>query len=148
MGPLALAVIALAGWLWWTGRLKRLTANDGIAIVMGIVALLTVAKGKPLLGAVPAVLAGLYALWRIRQPFAPGSARKVFKTDMSVEEARDVLGVGADADAETIRAAYRRLIALTHPDRGGTEALARNINRARDVLLRHHAEKQMPHDGD
>lgn len=148
MGPLALVAIALAGWLLWTGKLKRLTANDGVAIVMGLVAAITVAKGKPLLGAVPAVLAGLYALWRIRQPSQPVARPKSSEADMSVEEARGLLGVGLEADADAIRAAHRRLIAVTHPDRGGTEALARNINRARDVLLRHHAEKQMPPQGD
>lgn len=148
MTPLALAIAVLAGWLWWTGRLKRLTGNDGIAIVMGLLALIAVAKGKPLLGAIPAVLTGIYALWRLRQPSPLRPPPISSKADMSVEEARAVLGVGADADPNAIRAAHRRLIALTHPDRGGTEALARNINRARDVLLRHHAEKQMPHGRD
>ena len=32
--------------------------------------------------------------------------------------------------------AHRRLIQRTHPDAGGTEALARNINAARDYLLK------------
>jgi curved DNA-binding protein CbpA len=54
---------------------------------------------------------------------------------MSVNDARALLGVPPDADAETIRAAHRRLIAQTHPDRGGTEALARQINLARDMAL-------------
>lgn len=51
-------------------------------------------------------------------------------------EARAVLGVAPDADAETIRAAHRRLIAAVHPDRGGSAELARRINLARDTLLR------------
>ena len=33
------------------------------------------------------------------------------------------------------RAAHRRLIASVHPDKGGTEALAAQINAARDLLL-------------
>ena len=51
-------------------------------------------------------------------------------------EARAVLGVAPDADAETIRAAHRRLITAVHPDRGGSAELARRINLARDTLLR------------
>jgi len=51
-------------------------------------------------------------------------------------EARAVLGVAPDADAEEIRAAHRRLIAAVHPDRGGSAELARRINLARDVLLK------------
>lgn len=55
---------------------------------------------------------------------------------MSLAEARAVLGVAADADADTIRAAHRRLIAQVHPDKGGTAELTRRVNAARDVLLK------------
>lgn len=51
-------------------------------------------------------------------------------------EARAVLGVGPQADADTIRAAHRRLLAGVHPDRGGSAELTRRVNAARDVLLR------------
>ncbi len=51
-------------------------------------------------------------------------------------EARDILGVGAAADADAIRAAHRRLVAAVHPDKGGSADLTRRINAARDVLLR------------
>ena len=54
---------------------------------------------------------------------------------MSEEEALSVLGLKADADAEAIRAAHRRLISQLHPDRGGTDYLAAKINEARDFLL-------------
>lgn len=50
-------------------------------------------------------------------------------------EARAVLGVPEDADADAIRRAHRRLIAGVHPDRGGSADLARRINAARDLLL-------------
>lgn len=50
-------------------------------------------------------------------------------------QARAVLGVAPDADAETIRAAHRRLVAGVHPDRGGSAELARRVNAARDLLL-------------
>ena len=51
-------------------------------------------------------------------------------------EARDILGVGASADADAIRAAHRCLVAAVHPDKGGSADLTRRINAARDVLLR------------
>ena len=51
-------------------------------------------------------------------------------------EARAVLGVAPDADADEIRAAHRRLLANLHPDRGGSDELARRVNAARDVLLK------------
>lgn len=51
-------------------------------------------------------------------------------------DARAVLGVGPDAGPEEIRAAHRRLIASVHPDRGGSPELTRQVNAARDTLLR------------
>jgi DnaJ homolog subfamily C member 19 len=50
--------------------------------------------------------------------------------------ARAVLGVGAAAGEDAIRAAHRRKVAEAHPDRGGSEALTREVNAARDLLLR------------
>jgi len=55
---------------------------------------------------------------------------------MSEEEARSVLGVGPDATAEEIQAAYSRLIRMAHPDKGGTTGLAAQLNAARDRLLK------------
>ena len=55
---------------------------------------------------------------------------------MDAIEARAVLGVPADADEPTIRAAHRRLLLAVHPDKGGSADLTRRINVARDTLLR------------
>ncbi|MFZ4519026.1 MAG: J domain-containing protein [Microthrixaceae bacterium] len=58
---------------------------------------------------------------------------------MRIEEARAVLGVTADADADSLRAAYRRLLLRTHPDVSGrgdaTDATVR-LTTAYTVLLR------------
>jgi len=54
---------------------------------------------------------------------------------MSREEAYEVLGLEPDTDEEAIKAAYHRLIAGLHPDKGGSTYLAAKINRAREVLL-------------
>ncbi len=54
---------------------------------------------------------------------------------MGLDEARAVLGVSSEADAEQVRAAHRRLIAQVHPDKGGTAELTHRVNTARDVLL-------------
>jgi hypothetical protein len=55
---------------------------------------------------------------------------------MSREEALSVLGLKEGASVEDVRAAHRRLIVQTHPDKGGTNYLAAKINEAKDVLLR------------
>lgn len=54
---------------------------------------------------------------------------------MSRDEARAILGVDASASADTIRAAYRRLMQRVHPDVGGSDYFAMKLNEARRVLL-------------
>lgn len=66
---------------------------------------------------------------------ATGSAGSPSGEVMTVEQARRILGVDAGASEDDIRIAYHRLIALVHPDRGGSAFLAAQVNRARDMLL-------------
>jgi len=133
MGLLALLLLALAGWLIWTGRLQRMTAKDGMALGVALVGAVMAAKGKPLIGALPLIGSALFFVLQSSK----GKARRmpVRRPVGDVGEARALLGLPADADVEAIRAAHRRLIATVHPDRGGTQALAAKINAARDLLL-------------
>lgn len=64
-----------------------------------------------------------------RKAEAPANGR------MSRAEALSVLGLRDDASEADIRAAYKRLIQKLHPDTGGSDWIARNLNAARDTLL-------------
>lgn len=75
-----------------------------------------------------ALVAAVWWLWSNR-----GKTRIADKPDLG--EAARLLGVSVDADRETILAAHRRLIERVHPDSGGSQPLAANVNRARDMLL-------------
>ncbi|MEE4242434.1 MAG: DnaJ domain-containing protein [Desulfopila sp.] len=57
-------------------------------------------------------------------------------SEMTKEEAYQILGVDTGASAEEIHQAWRRLIKGVHPDSGGSAFLAAKINAARDVLLK------------
>ena len=54
---------------------------------------------------------------------------------MTRAEAFDILGLKEGASRDEIIAAHKRLMQKFHPDRGGSDYLAKRINRAKDILL-------------
>ena len=83
------------------------------------------------LAAAGLVGAGLWLTYASRQrPLPPRAAA------LTDAEARAILGVGPEASAAKIQAAYRKVMARAHPDQGGTEGLASRVNAARDKLLK------------
>ena len=141
MGWLALLLAGLAGWLIWTGRLQRMSAKDGMALGAALVGAVLSAKGKPVIGAPMLIGAALFFAGQGKLHRKGRTAMPKPLPPQDIAQARALLGVAPDADADMIRAAHRRLIASVHPDKGGTEALAAQINAARDLLLRHQAER-------
>ncbi|MEY4589862.1 MAG: hypothetical protein RL497_1938 [Pseudomonadota bacterium] len=53
-----------------------------------------------------------------------------------LQEALDILGLTGTPTKDDILAAHRRLIHKLHPDRGGSDYLASQVNAARDQLLK------------
>jgi hypothetical protein len=108
----------LGGWL-----------ADGVAFgLVLLVARVCRLPAATILGALPLLLRHL------QQNYPPSSAP--FRSAMSKEEARLILGIPATAGAEEIKEAHRKLIQKTHPDAGGSAYLAAKVNEARDILLR------------
>jgi len=85
----------------------------------------------------PAVVLSVVGLWlaaSTRKSTIAGPPPPTAK--MSADEARRILGVGAEATREEVQAAYTRLMRAVHPDKGGTAGLAAQLNAARDRLLK------------
>ena len=153
----ALLFLLLRQW----GRLdeaeKRKGMFWGLVGLLGVIATLLVVTGRlHILGAVFAALIPLFyrgwrafqlwLLWRRIRNAGPGGGQRSDEGDrskgtgrsggrMSVEEARDILNVSAEAGRDEIVKAYKHLIQRVHPDRGGSDALASSVNEAKEVLL-------------
>ena len=129
-------VIAL---LVWAGRggLRGLSGG-GVRVAAGVLSVLALVaagflslRGGWIAGLALLVLALGGAFAARRTPRAQPRPR-----DTSLDEARNILGVGPNATEEEIQEAYTRLMRMAHPDKGGTSGLAAQLNAARDRLLR------------
>ncbi len=87
------------------------------------------------------VIAGILVLgWKLitgRWPWEPKRATRA----QAISRARKLLGVSAAASRGDVLAAHKRLVAVVHPDRGGTSDQVHEANAARDILL-----DALPHD--
>jgi hypothetical protein len=128
------AVLAL---LVWAGRGGLRSFNGGgVRVTAGVLSTLALMaagflalRGGWIPGLILAALSlgGAFAARRTATP-PP-------RVDVSLAEARSILGVGPSASDEEIQAAYTRLMRMAHPDKGGTSGLAAQLNAARDRLI-------------
>jgi hypothetical protein len=133
--------------LWMWGRSEMLRRGGwrvfaGLAsVVMVVVGISLFIRGEWFIGLPMVLLAiGSAAGGRINRgsfQASPGQSPPQRSTNgMSAADARSMLGVGPDASAADIRAAYTRLMQRAHPDKGGSAGLAAQLNAARDRLLK------------
>ena len=85
--------------------------------------------GKLLVFAVVAVLG-----WKLVTGRWPWQAKDSTRRQ-ALSRARTLLGVRPGGNRQEIIEAHRRLIAMVHPDRGGTNEQVHEANAARDLLL-------------
>jgi len=150
-----LAVIAVALLMWFkikkakAEEKKKLVVWTVISIVIAVLGILAI-TGK--LNVITALIGGLIALIpkamhllrylplinRFRQQASQKSGQKQASTNkaaMSKEQACEILGIKLGCSKDEIIIAHRRMMQKVHPDRGGSDFLAAQINQAKDTLL-------------
>ena len=138
---LALGCALLAGFVW-LGRGGRLLkrrewriTSAGFAVAAFAAAAFMALRAEWPIAAVLLVI-GLWLASSARRTAAGSGPTSPPPREIADAEARSILGVGPDASRAEIQAAYARLIQMAHPDKGGTDGLAAQLNAARDRLLR------------
>lgn len=97
-------------------------------------------------GAISAMVPGAFALWRMTNiARTAASMANRFKGSnaqqgsgggqMTRDEAYEVLGLEPGAPEEDINKAFKRLMAQCHPDKGGSDWMAAQLNEAKRTLL-------------
>lgn len=75
--------------------------------------------------------------WRDSDYESPNQRAPNDSAAMTAELACEILGLEPEASKEDIIRAHRSLMQKMHPDRGGSDYLAKKINLAKDFLLEH-----------
>ncbi len=157
MAPrLFLALVAVVGIMWylsWYHRADRQRRNKSlIRIALWsaaiLLVILAITKGSVLMAMFGAALPWLNRvmvvkrLWDgLRSRAGGGHTRPPPgpSVSMDVAEALEILGLEPGASEEEIIDAHRRLMQKIHPDRGGSDYLAGQINLAKDTLLKEYS---------
>lgn len=151
-----LIIVVIGVLIFGSKRMNRLPAKErkSFLIKAGLWALAVVVVGLVVMGRahwLMGVLAAFLALaGRVAQfaQYVP-MFKKLFgqqdqqmppnaapaNQQMTREQAADILGVDVNASNEDVRLAHKKLMQKIHPDRGGSDALAKQINQAKDILI-------------
>jgi hypothetical protein len=147
-----IGILALVGMLYWLGlqwsnpRKRSLLLFIGTGVALAGLAL--TGKLSAAFAAIGALLAAVLRYWPVLLQMTPLLRRYWRRRDedtpgasggfgaMTREQALKILGLEDGADQQAIVQAHRRLIAKLHPDAGGSNYLAAQINLAKKFLLK------------
>jgi hypothetical protein len=135
MGPLALLLAAAIGYALWSGKVK-LAQLPPILLALG--GAMLALRGSWIIGL---AAIGVGITWYRGLTWRLFGTRTEQSDEFGLGKARWLLGVSANDGADRIRARHRELIAQNHPDIGGNEERAQQLNEARDLLLNDLARK-------
>jgi hypothetical protein len=155
-----LAVITIGLLLWYkisnatADKRKNLIFWSTVGVIIGTLLVLTItgrmhwlyALGGSIAAFMPRVISALRYLPlinRFRQQYTRQKTQQSGRQStgranpgkMTAAEAREILGVKPDASRQDIIMAHKRMMQKVHPDRGGSDYLAAQLNQAKDTLL-------------
>ena len=141
---LILIALVLLGYVMWRGQGKPVLTRGDWRTGAGLLAIgsfaaagfLAIKADWPEAFAMVVIACALLLGARSRRTVEPKPRPQPSRPErVGLAEARAILGVGEGATVEEIRIAYARLMQRAHPDHGGTDGLAAQLNAARDRLL-------------
>ena len=129
--PVLLGLIALGlSWAVWTGKLRPAQLPP---ILLGIGGAFLATRGNLLIGM---AAIGVAVTWYRGLTWRLFGTRAKQSDQFGIDKARFILGVSRFDNEESIRDRHRVLIAKNHPDTGGSAERAKELNEARDLLIR------------
>ncbi len=141
-----LAILAiLITWYLFKDKIKalknKLSKTKIIFISLAIIVIYLISRGHvhPIAAAIVAVIPLIKKLLIILR-YLPilkyfSEKNKQKNNGMSKKEAAEILNVKESATAEEIILAHKKAMQKYHPDKGGSDYMARKINSAKDKLL-------------
>ncbi len=131
--PIFFAILAAGlSWAYFTGRISAKQIAPAVAAIAGVVMTM---RGEFLSGIIIAAVGLFWFLGSSIRKEDDNKGIAKMPTNADIEQARALLDIPPNANANQIRARYRHLISQVHPDRGGVTDRAAELNRARDLLL-------------
>jgi hypothetical protein len=146
MTYIALGVLIVVVILFLKNNLNNSTLKrSAYALLILIGAITLVRFGQPLIAFLGSLffaslpylkrfLPLLLTLSKYRSQFKSSAVKKP-KGTMTKQEACEILDVAENASPEEIKSAYQKLMKKYHPDKGGSEYFASQLNEAKDLLL-------------
>ncbi len=149
MNPIIVIFLAVFAIIVLYGRAARVRSLKAIpykviafAVVIGVVLMLMRGLWQPAIATIFALILhyfkGNFSLWTAylqQNAHTRGIHINAPSSEMTKEQAYQILGLEPGESREAVRTAYRRLMKKMHPDQGGSVNMAIQLNLARDILL-------------